>query len=93
MICRVRFLEPEPEAGSATPQAVPAVPASAVVTEGNSTAIFLVRDGRAVRVSVRIGSASGGRVPVESGLRPGDRIIVAPPPGLADGERVTENRK
>lgn len=96
MICRVRFLDEEPEGVAPAERPVPTVPASAVVADAAGragSAVFLVKDGRAVLVQVRTGPEQSGRVPIESGLTPGDKIIVAPPEGLADGDRVTENSK
>jgi RND family efflux transporter MFP subunit len=91
MICRVRFLEEERKESGTEEKPLPSVPESAVVQDGSRSVVYLVRDGRAVLVEVRTGALKSGRVPIESGLVPGDRIIVSPPSGLADGDRVTEN--
>jgi len=93
MICRVRFLEEESKEPGTPEKPVPTVPASAVVAVGSRTVVFLVKDGRAVRVEVRTGTENAGRVPIESGLAPGDRVIVSNPADLADGDRVTESRQ
>jgi len=60
------------------------VPAGAV--EG--TRIWLVRDGRARHVDVRTGIKGAGKVQVLSGVSPGDLVIVNPPDGLEEGDRV-----
>ena len=38
--------------------------------------------------SVRSGRTKGGRVTIDAGLEPGQRIVLAPPPSLRDGDRV-----
>ena len=53
----------------------------------------MVRDGRAARMEVRVGEERGNRVEVLGGLSEGVRVIVAPPPGLADGDEVVEKTK
>lgn len=72
------------------------VPLAAVLNPGGSgAAVFAVRDGRAVRVPVRVGALDGARVAVlptggEDGgrLRSGERVVVAGHTGLIDGDPV-----
>ncbi|MHC4473932.1 MAG: efflux RND transporter periplasmic adaptor subunit, partial [Planctomycetota bacterium] len=90
MICRARFLEAAAEEESEAATAVPTLPATAVVREGGASHVFVVRDGRAVRVEVRLGEEKSGRVEIRAGLKEGDRVVVAPPPGLVDGSAVKE---
>jgi multidrug efflux pump subunit AcrA (membrane-fusion protein) len=89
MICRVRFLE-DGEPDEAPQEMKITVPTSSVVGEGGSRQVFLVKDGRAVRCDVRLGEEKAGRVEVLAGLSEGDRVVVAPPPGLRDGGEVVE---
>lgn len=64
------------------------VPAGAVVTRGQVKSVFVV-EGDAARLRlVNVGPAEGDRVPVLAGLTEGERVVVAPPPGLRDGTRV-----
>jgi multidrug efflux pump subunit AcrA (membrane-fusion protein) len=42
----------------------------------------------AERRAVTVGGTDGDRVEVLGALRAGDRVIVSPPAGLADGARV-----
>ncbi len=90
MICRVRFAAaasaPEPEQAS-----VLSVSAAAIVREAGRSFAWLVRDGRAQRVEVRVGAERGGRFEVEAGLSEGDRVVLDPA-GLADGDAVRERR-
>ncbi len=70
------------DAGTARPVVI--VPASAV-KEG---AVFVVFEGKAVRRAVKTGSTSGQGVRIEEGLTGGEDLIVTPPPGLKDGDKV-----
>jgi RND family efflux transporter MFP subunit len=56
--------------------------------EGKGT-VFVVRDGRAARVPIRIGVDNGELVAIRGGLTARDQVIVQAPPGLHDGMAVT----
>lgn len=91
---RVAFLS-EAEAGaeggeSPATGAAPGVmaPTSAVVADGGETFVFVLRDGRVTRRPVRVGPARGELRPVLEGLSAGERVVLAPPAGLADGDEV-----
>ncbi|MBZ2173046.1 efflux RND transporter periplasmic adaptor subunit [Nitratidesulfovibrio sp. SRB-5] len=96
MSARVSFLDRLPSDDERRPR--PAVPATAVRGEGDARAVFVVRDGRAVRTPVRTGMTLGdalelldGPVPgsgAVAGLTVGDRVVADPPADLADGARV-----
>lgn len=87
---RVGFLESKP-AGTAPappPAGVP-VPAEAVRPEGGDGIVFVVTDGKKVeRRRVTLGPDVAGQRRVVSGLREGERVVLAPPPGLEDGQAV-----
>jgi RND family efflux transporter MFP subunit len=63
------------------------VPAAALA--GNF--VWAVRDGRLVRLPVQIGIKGRDRVEIVSGLASGDAVVVSPPGGLEDGEKVRTN--
>lgn len=67
------------------------VPSPSVVdrTNGGKGAVFVVRNGVARKVSVRIGGDNGRKVGILSGLRPDDLVITRPGGDLADGTAVT----
>jgi len=72
----------------AAARAVLLVPSGALRRERDAAIVFAVRDGRVERRAVAVGGTVGDGVEVLSGLRPGERIVIAPPPDLADGDRV-----
>ena len=58
-------------------QAVPTVPAGAVVRNGAETSVFIERGkGTFHRTKVRVGISLDGMVPILEGLQPGDRVVV-----------------
>jgi RND family efflux transporter MFP subunit len=95
MGARVAFLTSQPAAGR--PPAVPAVlvPAEAIRGEGSAAAVFVFTGERVERRGVTLGQAVGADREVVSGLRPGERVVLAPAPTLKDGDavRVAESAK
>lgn len=69
------------------------VPKSAVVSDNDRTIVFLVQNGRAERRAIRTTPAGAEELAVVAGLTAGDKIIIKPPAGLKDGDRVQEKRK
>lgn len=65
------------------------VPSSCLAgkSKARKGAVFVVRDGKAFLTKVRFGMDNGSRVEV-FGLQDTDRVILAPPAGLADGMEV-----
>lgn len=88
MNANVSFLAAETGEGDAGQPALAArvrVPAAALV-EGNS--VFQVVRDKAVRRAVRVMRTTADGVELEQGLSGGEDIILAPPAGLQDGDRV-----
>lgn len=65
------------------------VPAEAVTRFGQMERVFVVADGRALLRLVKTGRTTAGRTEILSGLAAGERVIVAPPAALRDGQPVT----
>jgi multidrug efflux pump subunit AcrA (membrane-fusion protein) len=65
-----------------------AVPAAAVFTADGGSAVWLVRDGRAVRAQVTVGVQGEELVQILSGLQPGDRIVTAGADRVSAGQRL-----
>ena len=62
-------------------------PATAVTVLGQMERVFVANsDQRAVLRLVKTGTARGDRVEILSGLDEGERVIVAPPAGLREGQ-------
>ena len=63
------------------------IPKSALIQRGELSGVFVARDGRAELRWLSLGDASGDRVPVRSGLKPGEAVIDSPG-DLKDGQPV-----
>jgi len=64
------------------------VPREALVGQPPSTAVFVVKGGRAVRQPVKLGISDDSRVEVVQGLADGDLVVVSGQAGLNDGDAV-----
>jgi multidrug efflux pump subunit AcrA (membrane-fusion protein) len=88
---RVGFLESTAPGAAAAPKVTGVlVPAEAVQPEGSEAgSVFVVVDGARVgRRRVTLGPDVAGQKRVLTGLQAGERVVVAPPPRLEDGQRV-----
>ena len=65
------------------------VPADALVPTMTGNDVFVVADGRARRVPVKVGVRSGGRIEILSGIRAGDTVVTIGQFQLEDGTLVT----
>jgi len=92
---RVGFLESKAPGEAPAPRAAGVlVPADAVKPEGADGVVFVVTDGKKVeRRRVTLGPDLAGQRRVVSGLREGERVVLAPPLGLADGQAVRLGEK
>jgi multidrug efflux pump subunit AcrA (membrane-fusion protein) len=59
-----------------TAESAVAVPAAAIVRDGDRDTVWLVERGRAVRRTVTVGAQGEDLVEIAEGLRPGQRIVV-----------------
>lgn len=65
------------------------VPASSLVREGEETAVFVAKGGKAERRAVRLGLSDGTNVEIVQGLSAGEQVIVDGQAGLPDGAAIT----
>ena len=65
------------------------VPASAIVREGDETAVFVVAGDKAQRRVVTVGIETGEQVEITMGVKAGEMVIVGGQNGLPDGAKVT----
>jgi multidrug efflux pump subunit AcrA (membrane-fusion protein) len=86
---KVTFLREAEPSPAAAAQPMTLVPKSAVRLEGDAPFAFVVSAGGTVeKRAVRVGGADGDRLEVLAGLRVGERVVLTPPPTLADGTLV-----
>jgi RND family efflux transporter MFP subunit len=89
---KVRFLDDEPladvHAGKPAASRLVSVPSAAVRRDGDEPYVWLVRDGRAARQPVVLGTESDGRVELKSGVMLGEELIASAVDGLHEGSRV-----
>lgn len=64
------------------------VPASAIVSDGGSPAVFVIRNDRAERRPVTTGVTSEGQVEIVNGVQTGEAVVVAGNNDLRDGATV-----
>jgi HlyD family secretion protein len=81
---KVNFLE-EPKESAEVQESRILIPKAAVVS---GPAVFLMRDDRAVKQSIRTGREFWGQVEVTSGLSGGEQLIVRGLDGISEGERL-----
>ncbi|MFA5683412.1 MAG: efflux RND transporter periplasmic adaptor subunit [Lysobacteraceae bacterium] len=88
---RVSFLADEPsvQAAASQPSGV-AVPAEAVLIRDGESIVFVVREARARLRVVDADEARGGQRRITRGLALGERVVLSPPPQLADNAPVDE---
>jgi membrane fusion protein, multidrug efflux system len=67
---------------------VPVIPRSAVVTTGQDSSIFVVKDRLLVLRTLLLGANLGDLVAVEEGAVPGDVVVTNPTPAMFDGAPV-----
>ena len=89
MSAKATFIEPSaaPEAGAPARPTI-LVPQAAVVTRGGKSHVFEVVDDTAKIVAVTTGPTRQDRV-VVTGLTGGETLVMNPPDGLNDGDRVS----
>ncbi|HUI73524.1 MAG TPA: efflux RND transporter periplasmic adaptor subunit [Candidatus Acidoferrum sp.] len=89
---KVAFLNEEEskkaKGNSGAPVAKAIIPQSAVHTDGNTSYVFEVRDGKAERRAVSLGTQIGTDVEVIAGVDSGDQLVVRGPENLRDGQKV-----
>lgn len=64
------------------------VPRTALLEDGGEPAVFVVRDNKAVRTTLKLGYDDAGLVEVREGLKPGDAVVIAGKAALREGSAV-----
>jgi len=91
MSAKVAFLSREMRPEEEKP--LKAVPASAVVSRGEQSAVFVVEGERVVDRPVRTGRRMDTMVEVLEGIGAGDRVVLQPGSDLESGSRVRISEK
>jgi len=87
---KVAFQDVEPDGGVGPAASGVAVPAAAVRRQQDRDYVFVVRDGIAERRAVAAGPERNGTILVESGLAPGEIVVIEAASELTDGAAVRE---
>jgi RND family efflux transporter MFP subunit len=69
-------------------QPLPAVPATAVKTDGNLRHVFVAVGGRLEDRLVQTANPLDGQVPIVAGLKPGEQVVAQLTPDVRDGAKV-----
>lgn len=67
------------------------VPVNAIQKAENGDYLFVSENGKAKRVNIQTGKISGGKAEILSGLKAGDKVLVAGTDGLSEGDIVKAN--
>lgn len=89
---KVTFLREAEDPSAPQAKAVSLIPKNTVRIDNDKSYVFIVRQDTVERRAIQTGGTDGDRLEVVSGLSAGDRIVVSPPPALADGVRVLAAR-
>ena len=65
-----------------------AIPRAALIEDDTKPSVFVVRDGKAQRVSLTLGHIEGAWAEVREGLKEGEQVVVAGKTALRDGTKV-----
>ncbi len=90
MGAKIHFLSDTGSDTSIRSETLLGVDARAVVNRDEGPALFLLEDAKAVLRPVRTGKTIGSMVEILDGVTAGTKVILDPPPSLADGEEVEE---
>ena len=89
----VAFLETGPPPEEAVADAAPRlwIPSEALRSDGVTQVVLVTRGDVVERRAVTTGLEDGGDVEVLAGVSVGERVVVAGPPELADGDRIVSD--
>jgi membrane fusion protein (multidrug efflux system) len=64
------------------------VPRNALLEDGGEPAVYVVRDGKVLRTTLKLGYDDAGWVEVRNGLKAGDEVVIAGKAALREGSAV-----
>ena len=65
-----------------------AVNGSALIEHDGKTYVYLLQKNIVKKTLVTLGEKLGDMMEIKTGLNPGDRVVIKPPKGLADGSKI-----
>ncbi len=86
MSAKVAFLSRIVKAQEEKPRT--AVNRSALISRKGQNSVFVIQQGRAEEVPVTIGEPIGDMIEVQSGVKPGDQVVLNPSSKLKDGAKI-----
>ena len=87
MSARVAFLSRAITPEEEKPRVV--IDQGSVVVKNNGAAfVFVMRNGRAIETRITTDGKMGGMLIVTGGVKPGEAVVVNPPPGLENGAKI-----
>jgi len=85
---KVTFLRDADADETVSMQPVTLAPKAAIRTEEGGSYVYVVQGDVLERRAVRLGGPDGDRVEIQAGLRPGERVVLAPPEAFVNGAKV-----
>ena len=85
---KVTFLRAADDTTVVVARGTALAPKAAIKTEGASTIAFVLIGDTVERRAVKAGGMDGDRIEILAGLTAGERVVIAPPPQLANGMKV-----
>lgn len=67
------------------------MPVNAIQKAENGDYLFISENGKAKRVNIQAGRISDGKAEILSGLKAGDKVVIAGTDGLSEGDIVKAN--
>ncbi|MEW5794806.1 MAG: efflux RND transporter periplasmic adaptor subunit [Candidatus Zixiibacteriota bacterium] len=90
MSARVNFLLVKSDSSEAPPTSALVASSDAVTQRDGQAVVFRAQEGYARKAIVVVGRQLGNVREIISGLSAGDRVILSPPGGLKDGDKIEE---
>jgi RND family efflux transporter MFP subunit len=87
MSAKIAFL-PKQAADPAESRPLLAVPSDALAERKGRSVVYRIEDGRAIEVPVTVGRRMGGFAEIQSGLKPGEKVIARADERIEPGSRV-----
>jgi RND family efflux transporter MFP subunit len=85
---KVTFLREADETPVVVTRGTALAPKAAIKADGTSTIAFVLTGDTVERRAVKAGGMDGDRMEILAGLTAGERVVIAPPPALANGMKV-----